>query len=68
MYFPSVMMPITVSVRTVLQPKDGVGTCIVARDTFDRDDTIDKIMDFILKTTPDNRVIQEMKIVPPAVL
>ena len=62
------MMPTITSVRTVFQPKDGIGTCIVSRETFDLDDTIEHMMDFILKTTPDNRVIQEMKITPPAVL
>lgn len=67
MYFPAVMMPITVSVRTVLRPEDGTGTCMVVRDTFDMDDTIDHMMEFVLKTTPDNRIIQEMKISPPAV-
>ncbi len=63
MYFPSVMMPLKVSTRTVSVTVGG--THIVFQDSFDPDDTIDHMISYIMKTSAGN--IQEIKISGPEV-
>jgi hypothetical protein len=63
MYFPAVLSSKDVKVvRSVVWPHWEKGTCMVMRDNFKDESTVNEILDFILKTTPDKGLVQEIKI------